>query len=154
SVNLSGTNWLTAGNFSTAAHSPAPASTSAVHRSAPRSSPHALAAPISPQAPLLVPDGTPTFNEQNATWLKWDEGSQTLTIANHGPSPAFNVAGVLYGCESYIIQGNRDTSSRNEHWTCWLGKSIPSGSSLTALFEKGNGIFYDDNKSIDGHAFN
>lgn len=109
---------------------------------------------MSLQAPLLVPDGSPTFQDQNSIWLKWDEASQSLTITNQGQSPAFNVAAVLYGCESYIIMGNRDTSSQNEHWTCWLGKSIAAGESLGTVFAQGNGIFYDVNKHITDYAFN
>jgi hypothetical protein len=103
---------------------------------------------------LLVPDGAPTFDEEMGNWLKWDERTQSLTIINHGVSPAFNVASVLYGCESYIIQGNRDPNSRDEHWTCWLGKPVPVNGEVAATFDKGNSIFFDANKSIGGHAFN
>jgi len=153
-VDLSGTDWHTAGTFSAAPQPPASMPPPVRPRPSKVAGTDTVAKAIPPHAPLLVPDGTPTFHENKGNWLKWDERSQSFTITNHGQSPAFNVAGVLYGCESYIFQGNRDTNSRNEHWTCWLGTPVPANGALTATFEKGNGIFFYDNKVIAGYAFN
>lgn len=150
-VDLSGTSWHTAGNFLAVQKAlVVPAASQP-----PTGKGATVATRVMPlQAPLLVPEGSPTFHDQNRHWLKWNEPTQSLTITNQGQSPAFNVAAVLYGCESYIIMGNRDTNSRDEHWTCWLGKSIAAGETLVATFQKGNGIFFDDNKHIADYTFN
>jgi hypothetical protein len=50
--------------------------------------------------PLLVPDGTPVFQDDNPNWLKWEAPEQLLSLRNIGIGPALNIASVLYGCES------------------------------------------------------
>src|SRR5690348_7534797 len=81
------------------------------------------------QRPLLVPHGTPAFQDDNPNWLDWQAKEQDVTLRNVGSGPALNVATVLYGCESYVtspveIAVVRSDDAKDVHWTGWLGMPI------------------------------
>jgi hypothetical protein len=57
---------------------------------------------VSQQRPVLVPVGEPIFQEAHDNWLKWEESMQPLGIRNLGAGTAYTIAGVLYGCASYL----------------------------------------------------
>ena len=107
--------------------------------------------------PVLVPEGIPVFQDNKPQWLNWNINEQTLAIRNIGPGEAFNVASVIYGCESYLIDwvtNRRSNEANNIHWTCWLGVSIASQTTVKAIYKIGNGIFYEKNKHIGQYGFN
>lgn len=107
--------------------------------------------------PLLVPNGDPKFQQDHANWLDWNTTEQKLTIQNVGTGVALNIASVIYGCESYVVDGLANRRSEREksiHWTCWLGVPIAAGETKEALYKVGNGIFYEKNMHIGEHSFN
>jgi len=80
-----------------------------------------------------------------------------ISVRNVGSGVALNIASVVYGCESYLVEWNTNRRSDYEkdiHWTCWLGVPIASGETKEAIHKKSNGIFYDKNKHIGQHSFN
>src|SRR5260370_25852617 len=96
----------------------------AVHEQIEQSKRQAQLERFAENRPLLMPEGTPTFQSDKPQWLKWDVNEQLLAIHNIGAGAALNVASVLYGCESYLIDWNTNRRSDHEkriHWTCWLG---------------------------------
>ena len=104
--------------------------------------------------PLLVPEGTPTFRG-SSNMLDWSVNEQPMVIRNIGSGVALNVASVLYGCESYVVDFNRRSDQgHNRHWTCWLGLPIASGDTKAAIHKFGSGNFYEKNMHIEKHRFN
>ena len=107
--------------------------------------------------PLLVPEGAPKFQNDKPQWLDWNVNEQVLAVRNVGSGVALNVASVLYGCESYVVDwatNKRSESEKSIHWTCWLGVPIASDETKETTHKKGNGIFYEKNMHIRQHSFN
>ncbi len=107
--------------------------------------------------PLLMPIGIPTFQDDKPQWLNWNVNEQTLAIHNIGSGVALNVASVMYGCESYLIDwttNQRSDQTKGVHWTCWLGVPAASNTTEKAIHKKGNGIFYEKNMHIGQYSFN
>lgn len=107
--------------------------------------------------PLLVPEGAPKFQGDKPQWLDWNVNEQVLAVRNVGSGVALNVASVLYGCESYVVDwatNKRSESEKSIHWTCWLGVPIASDETKEATHKKGNGNFYEKNMHIGQHSFN
>lgn len=106
--------------------------------------------------PLLIPEGAPQFQSDKPQWLDWNVNEQAILIRNVGSGVALNVASVIYGCESYLVEWNtnrRSDSEKSMHWTCWLGIPIASNETKNAIHKKGNGIFYEKNMHIGQHSF-
>lgn len=118
--------------------------------------------------PVLVPKGSPRFQEENSNWLAWGANEQPIIISNLGTGVAFNVASVLYGCASYVHDSSaghmRSSDAAHEHWTLWLGTPIAPGESsdrpvppyriLSNPHKKGYGTFLDGNNRIGDYPFN
>ncbi len=76
--------------------------------------------------PLISIDGDDTAlprSPGNPAWLAWDTKSIELSMHNVGNGPAFNIASVIYGAESYVVgdvgSTKRESSEKDNHWTCW-----------------------------------
>lgn len=110
--------------------------------------------------PLLVPGLSITFQgmfiaqKDHPTWLEWSTPQQGWKISNIGTGPAFNVACVYYGAESYVVNGKRSDHTKDVHWTCWLGLPIIPNETAEASLALGNGLFYVDHNHIRQHSFN
>ena len=109
------------------------------------------------ERPVLVPMGKPAFQQDHDNWLDWRVQEQALAIRNLGTGTAFNVASVLCGCESYVIDSatgpQRSTSSAREYWTCWLGVPIALGEKWEGNYTHG-GVFLDGKRHIAGYSSN
>lgn len=108
--------------------------------------------------PMLTVSGELRFQEGNASWLTWDESDRTLSLRNVGAGVAFNIASVIYGSESYplgdISSNKRDSTTKDIHWTCWLGTPIAPNESASVLHKIGNGVFFESYKKIGAYSLN
>jgi len=104
--------------------------------------------------PRLVPIGKPVFQEGNPHWLKWDEPEQHFSIRNMGTGAAFNIASVLHGCESYVVNHNRSDGSDNILWTYWSGAHIAQYERIECAYKLGGAMFFAEDKYIGEYHFN
>lgn len=105
--------------------------------------------------PFLVPSGgTLLYQNGHPTWLDWHVNHQIVMIRNMGTEPALNVASVIYGAESYLVEGLRSDHAQDIHWTCWLGVPIAPNETVEAVHNLGSSIFFSGHNQIRQHGFN
>jgi hypothetical protein len=106
--------------------------------------------------PHLVPKGTPLFQTQSPNYLDWHAPEQHFSLHNLGIRPAFNVASVLHGCESYRVEPTMQPSALSKaiHWTCWFAEAIEPGRQSTGVHRLGNGTFLVDQQRIGTYQLN
>lgn len=110
--------------------------------------------------PLISIDGDDAAlprSPGNPPWLAWDAKSIELSMHNVGNGPAFNIASVIYGAESYVV-GNlgsltRVSGEKNSHWTCWDAGYLAVGVKEAHTYVLGASTFYKGRNRIRDHTF-